>query len=310
MRDPEQKGEELNSTEGWMGAELHRRWRLNQQGGLHARASRWRVLHWLLLQRLGWHRWVKARVFWGDPMYLLTGETVSRGILPFGYAELALSVLMIESLKPGMRFVDVGAHLGYEAMLASVLVGREGRVVSFEPQEQIASWTVRNLQRFPQARVIKAAVGQSKGKAEFKEHDILRSVFSGSGTAPHQGVGRQYEVEVTTIAAALLRDERPVDFIKCDAEGAEMAVLRGAVDILSDDKPFLVLEAEMPGNSELRPRVREFSELLSPMGYQGLSFDYDGRLKLAPLGSFVECHANVAFIHRSKTKFLTSIPNE
>jgi FkbM family methyltransferase len=106
-------------------------------------------------------------------MYLLTGETVSRGILPFGYAELALTVLMIDFLKPGMRFVDVGEHLGYEAMLASVLVGREGRVVSFEPQEQIASWTVKNLQRFPQTRVIKAAVGQSKGKAEFTEYDII-----------------------------------------------------------------------------------------------------------------------------------------
>jgi protein-L-isoaspartate O-methyltransferase len=116
---------------------------------------------------------VKARVFWGDPIHLLTGEIVSRGILPFGYAELALTVLMIEFLKPGMRFVDVGAHLGYEAMLASVLVGREGRVISFEPQEQIAGWTVKNLQRFPQARVVKAAVGQSKGKAEFTEYDIL-----------------------------------------------------------------------------------------------------------------------------------------
>lgn len=61
-----------------------RRWRLNQQGGLRARASRWRVLHRLLLQRLGWHRWVKARVFWGDSIHLLTGEIVSRGILSFG----------------------------------------------------------------------------------------------------------------------------------------------------------------------------------------------------------------------------------
>jgi len=293
-----------------MEAELRRRWRLNQQGGLRARASRWRVLHWLLLQRLGWHRWVKARVFWGDPIYLLTGEIVSRGILPFGYAELALTVLMIEFLKPGMRFVDVGAHLGYEAMLASVLVGREGRVVSFEPQEQIAGCTVKNLQRFPQARVVKAAVGQSKGKAEFREYDILRSAFSGAGTDPGQGVARQYEIEVTTIGAALARGERPVDFIKCDAEGTEMAVLRGAVDILSEDKPFLVLEAEMPNDSELRPRVREFAELLGPMGYQGLSFDYDGKLKLAPVSSFVEGHANVAFIHSSKAHRLTSIVHE
>jgi hypothetical protein len=109
-----------------MEEELRRRWRLNQQGGLRAYTSRWHVLHWLFLQRLGWRRWVKARVFWGDPIYLLTGESVSRGILPFGYAELALTVLMIEFLEPGMRVVDVGAHLGYEAMLATFRRKNEG----------------------------------------------------------------------------------------------------------------------------------------------------------------------------------------
>jgi FkbM family methyltransferase len=297
-------------SKDWLEGALRRRWQLNEQGGLHARASRWRVLPWLLLQRLGWHRWVKGRVFWGDPIYLLTGEVVSRGILPFGYAELALTALMIEFLKPGMRFVDVGAHLGYEAMLASVLVGREGRVISFEPQEQIVHWTIRNLEQFPQARVVKAAVGDSKGKVEFRELDIIRSAFSGHNSSPGQGAGRQYEIDVTTIGEALVSGERPVDFLKCDAEGAEIAVLRGAVDILSEDKPVLVVEAEMPGTLSFRPRVGEFSDLLGPMGYRCLSFDYDGGLKLASLGSFVEGHANVAFIHSSRADLLTSIFHE
>jgi FkbM family methyltransferase len=300
----------LNSAAAWMEEELCRRWRLNQRGGLLARASRWRVVHWLLLQRLGWHRWVKGRVFWGDPIYVLTGEGVSRGILPFGYGELALTALMIEFLEPGMRVVDVGAHLGYEAMLASVLVGRDGRVVSFEPQEQIADWTVKNLRQFPQARVLKAAAGQSKGKAEFTQCDMARSAFSGEGTDSEKGVGRRYEVEVTTIGVALAKDERPVDFIKCDVEGSEMAVLRGAIDLLREDKPLLVLEAEMPSSSKLRPRVREFTEFLDPMGYRGFSFDYDGRLRVAQLGSLIEGHANVAFIHRSKAQRLTNILHE
>jgi FkbM family methyltransferase len=293
-----------------MEEELRRRWRLNGEGGLRARASRWRVLHWLLLQRLGWHRWVKGRVFWGDPIFVLTGEDISRAILSFGYSELALTALMIEFLQPGMRVVDVGAHLGYEAMLASVIVGREGRVVSFEPQVQMSGWTLKNLQQFPQARVVKAAAGQSKGKAVFTECDIAHSAFSGQGTALEEGVGRQYEVEVTTIGEALVKNERPVDFIKCDAEGAEIPILLGALNILSEDKPFLVVEAEMPNHAEFLRRVKEFEELLGPIGYQGLSFDYDAGLKLAPLGSLVAGHANVAFIHHSKAHRLTNIIHE
>jgi FkbM family methyltransferase len=89
-----------------------------------------------------------------------------------------------------------------------VIVGRQGRVVSFEPQKQMAGWTVKNLEQFPQARVVKAAAGQSKGKAAFTECDIVHSAFSGQGTDPEEGIGRQYEVEVTTIDGALLKDER------------------------------------------------------------------------------------------------------
>jgi FkbM family methyltransferase len=289
-----------------MEEKLRRRWRLNGKGGLHAQASRWRVLHWLLLQRLGWHRWVTGRVFWGDRIYLLTGEDVSRGILSFGYGELALTALMIEFLEQGMRVVDVGAHLGYEAMLASVIVGREGRVVAFEPQQQVAGWTAKNLQQYPQARVVKAAAGQLKGKALFTEYDIVHSAFSGQGARSEKGIGRQYEVEVTTIDEALLKDERPVDLIKCDAEGSEMLVLRGALNVLSEDKPLLVLEAGMPNHAEFRLRVKEFEELLGPMGYRGLSFDYDAKPKLAPLGSLVAGHANVAFMHHSKAHRLTN----
>jgi FkbM family methyltransferase len=95
-----------------------------------------------------------------------------------------------------------------------MLVGREGGVVSFEPQEQIAGWTVRNLQRFPHARVLKAAAGQSKGKAVFTECDIAHSAFSGQRIDHNVGVGRQYETEVTTLGEGLVKDERPVDFIK------------------------------------------------------------------------------------------------
>jgi FkbM family methyltransferase len=241
---------------------------------------------------------------------VLTGEDISRGILAFGYSELALTAVMIEFLEPGMRVVDVGAHLGYEAMLASAIVGREGRVVSFEPQKQMAGWTVKNLQQYPQARVVKAAAGQSKGKASFTECNIVHSAFSGQGTGSENSIGRQYEIEVTTIDEALVRDERPVDLIKCDAEGSEMLVLRGALNVLKEDKPLLLLEAGMPDHAEFGPRVKEFEELLGPMGYRGLSFDYDAKLKVAPIGSILAGHANVTFIHHSKAHRLTNLIRE
>jgi FkbM family methyltransferase len=251
----------------------------------------------MLMQRVGLHRWVSGRTFWGAPIQLLTGETVSRGILPFGYSELALTALMIDVVKLGMRVVDVGAHLGYEAMLASVLVGSSGKVVCFEPQPEVASWAWRNLRKYQQARLVQAAVGEAEGLANFADAGLARSAFSGATMAAN---AQSYTARVTTLAAALEVGERPIDFIKCDVEGGEMAILRGARDILIADRPFLVLEAEMPDDNPARPRVREFIEFLSPLGYRPLSFEYDGALKVGPFGSFPVGHANVAFVHTSQ----------
>ncbi len=278
--------------------EFVRKWGLNQRGGLAARMVRWRVIHWLALQKLGVHRWVKARLFFGERMWVLTGETNSKGLLGFGYEQSALTAFMLKAVMPGMCVVDVGAHLGYEAVLASVLVGRSGKVVSFEPQPQISVWTSRNLEKFSQARAVQSAVGDLGGSVEFSEMNLLQSGLSGCGIK--QNAARRTVVPIAPLNRLLRVKERPVHFIKCDVEGAEMSVLRGAIDILKSDQPLLVLEAEMPSESAIRPRAKEFDEFLSPLGYRGVSFKFDGDLRLAPLGSLHEGHANVAFVPVAK----------
>ena len=270
------------------------KWALNQRGGITARVSRWRIFHWLFLQKLGLKLWVEGRLFFDEKMWLLTGETNSKSLLGFGYEEAALSAFMLKFIQPGMCVIDVGAHLGYEAILASVLVGLKGRVVCFEPQPQISSWTERNLGRFPQARVVKSAAGDYLGTTTFYELPLVES--GQSSRYSDQNSGRKIQVPIAPLKDLLLDLERPVHFIKCDVEGAEMSVLRGVVDILKKDQPILILEGEMPEEGKPRARVEEFGKFLMPLGYIGLSFEFDGELHLAPIGELNCGHANVAYV--------------
>ena len=278
---------------------------------MKVRVARLSVLHALLMQRLGWERWVRARLFFDETLWVCTGEATSRGLLSFGYAEAALTALMLETIRPGMRVVDVGAHVGYEAVLASVLVGASGRVTSFEPQSGIARWTRRSLERFDHARVVCAAVGNSCGTAEFVELDVGRSAFSrlAASDAGYEQ-GRKITVPMTTLEHALKAEERPVDFLKCDVEGGELAVLRGAREILERDRPLIVLEAGMPEDAATAPRTAAFAAFLAPLGYHGLSFEFDGRLALAPLGGLHAGHANVAFVPQGRSGFERLACNE
>src|SRR5690606_12974270 len=72
----------------------------------------------------------KARTFFGNDMqvllpaatdiYLTGGKTHS--------SEIRLARFMINRLKPGDVYVDIGAHFGFFTLLASALVGDKGKV--------------------------------------------------------------------------------------------------------------------------------------------------------------------------------------
>src|SRR2546426_5233280 len=51
-----------------------------------------------------------------------------------GLYELKTVRLVCSVLKPGMTFVDVGAHIGWYTMVAARAVGRMGHVYAFEPE--------------------------------------------------------------------------------------------------------------------------------------------------------------------------------
>jgi hypothetical protein len=64
-----------------------------------------------------------------------------------GGLEPGLERFMRRVLKPGMSFVDAGAGVGAYTILAAVLVGRDGSVISLEPDPKAYSILVWNLDR-------------------------------------------------------------------------------------------------------------------------------------------------------------------
>src|SRR6266566_3930390 len=76
---------------------------------------------------------VKARTFWGEEMTVLYPDGVSAALYQYGFFETGLTRMVVNYLKPGMTFFDVGAHYGYFTLLGSQLVGGAGQVHSFEP---------------------------------------------------------------------------------------------------------------------------------------------------------------------------------
>ena len=65
-----------------------------------------------------------------------------------------------------------------------------------------------------------------------------------------------------------LRDENVPCMIKCDVEGAELLVLRGAKQILKDRKPTLLISVHPPFLPDFDSTVEEIQTLLTDAGYE------------------------------------------
>ncbi len=156
------------------------------------------------------------------------------------------NVSLISSLvRPGTAYLDIGANIG----LMSIPVLHNCptcRVTSFEPSPNSASFLRRTVAGSGlQSRwtVVEKAVGNQEGYVDFVTSRPEWGVFDGiRGTGRVERTG-QVRVAITTIDAEWRAMGRPeVSVIKIDVEGAELQVLSGAQECMSQCKPFVVIE--------------------------------------------------------------------
>lgn len=126
--------------------------------------------------------------------------------------------------------VDVGANYG--EMLVGIEIPPDTRVVAFEPLDHIADLLEKTLSRAGlDVTVERCAVSDSVGTARFVE-DVSWSGKSSLVHAHPKNPTRVEEVRTTTLSA-FFDDPHPGSLcVKIDVEGHELAVLRGAADLL------------------------------------------------------------------------------
>lgn len=152
-------------------------------------------------------------------------------------------------LSPGMKVVDIGANVGYTALVMSRAVGEKGLVIALEPEQLNFELLSFNLRRNHAANVvaIHAAAGEQTGSIT-----LLRSPDNTGDhrTAPHPvGVAPQ---EVPLIAMDdLLPPEQVVDLVFVDAQGYDHRVLRGMRRTIERCRPPMLLEFWPVGILEL-----------------------------------------------------------
>ena len=144
--------------------------------------------------------------------------------------------------RPKGIAIDVGANFGCWTLPLSK---HATHVLAFEPQKCCRDLIVRsaNANAFKNITVWTMAVGDKEGAVLVPYLDIeTSSNFGGVSLLSPCDAG--YLVPLVSIDSRSFPER--VTFIKIDVEGGELAVLRGARNLIATDRPMLMLEMDHP----------------------------------------------------------------
>ncbi len=154
-------------------------------------------------------------------------------------------------VRRGDIIFDVGANIGNYTIFFSDIAGHNGRVYAFEPVPPTFTILIERLRvdgRYknvvansfacsdePDTTVSITVPGGDLGQSSMRSHNV-GSWATAATTETFLVPARRLDDYASELGLSRL------DFLKCDAEGAELLVLRGASNLLKKLKPLLFLE--------------------------------------------------------------------
>jgi FkbM family methyltransferase len=178
----------------------------------------------------------------------LDDRGISRTLLLFGSRELEHKIMLERVLKPGMTVLDIGANIGYYALMELALIGPRGRLVAVEPSPANVALLKRNLalNGYANVEVRQAAVSDRLGaRSFFLSHMSNLNTFHADGTGAAHLSGETIDVETVTVPA--LMAGRAPDLIRMDVEGHEVEIINGLIPAVERGEmaPMILFETHL-----------------------------------------------------------------
>ncbi|MGC4100316.1 FkbM family methyltransferase [Ferruginibacter sp.] len=174
--------------------------------------------------------------------------------------------------KEGNVVFDIGAHMGVFSYFLACQVGKTGKVFSFEPAPltyKMLQHTIayNHLENTVEANQM--AMAEKAGELTFYIYSNSK-ISSGNSLSPLNPAGTSHGITVKTVTLDDFFEEKKLsrlDFIKIDAEGAELEILKGGQKTIRQYKPYITLEVHPRVFVPSDKIMIELFDLIVSMGY-------------------------------------------
>lgn len=233
--------------------------------------------------------------------------------------------IALAATRSGDTVLDVGANFGLYCYHLSKAVGSTGRVVAFEPVPFTAKTLRRvcSVLRLGNVEVVDKGCSDAAGRVTFSVPVTATGTLStglahiSSRTDDHPGKEAQVRWEATeSVDVDLVRLDdcfesvQDLSFMKLDIEGAEPLALAGAVRLLRQHMPVLVVEINPFYLAGFDKSVSDVVDPLYEVGYRMYRYDA-GCKRLDRVATDDVQESNYVFVHPDRSERLRSFfPHE
>lgn len=200
-----------------------------------------------------------------------------------GMFEVPLTKYFLTHVKPGQTVIDVGTNVGYFTLLASKLVGANGKVIGYEANPELVlnvkdnlamNWTTENT------KIINKAIYSKNAILNFLTSERFHGYSSIHEKPKDENLIDNYtSIEINAVSLdSELQDVEFIDLIKIDIEGGEYHAFLGMMGLIENKKiKRISFEWNRPMLGEdVQPFLLLISDLLNRLGGRLFFLDAEG----------------------------------
>jgi FkbM family methyltransferase len=142
------------------------------------------------------------------------------------YFDRGERAILVSHIKPGFRFIDIGANVGAYSLFVAALAGNTAQILAVEPQPDIFDRLVANmrLNPFGTIKAVQCAIADKPG--EFTLFLDPRNRGESSMKAVRSPNGLAMKVPASTLIQIVAGEKfERIDAVKLDVEGCEDLIL-------------------------------------------------------------------------------------
>jgi len=235
-------------------------------------------------------------------VFLCENRTQAYRALSLWVKEVGTMEWIERSVRPGERFLDIGANVGIYTLAAAHRVGETGRVYAVEPHKPNAVSLMRNVLRNrlqDRVDVLTTPLADRRMVATFYYKDLSPSSTGSQLDATHVA-GKEFIPAASEVVLGLSVDElieakaiEAPHHVKIDVDGIELSILQGMSALLGSPERPLSVQVEL--------NVGEQEAIESFMSAKGYKLDHrhftaNGKRQLAAGKQISQIAHNAVFV--------------